>query len=50
MLLFKLEQLEQEEKKQQNNLRTLLFTWRNINYKQHSMSTIADLEAEKKNN
>jgi len=48
MLLFKLEQLEQEKKKEQNNLRALLFTWRNINYKQHSMGTILDLETEKK--
>ena len=48
MLLFKLEQVEQEEKKQQSNLRALFFTWRSINYKQHSMGTITNLEAEKK--
>ena len=48
ILLFKLEQFEQEEKEKQDSLRSLVATWRNINYKQHGMTPIAGLETEKK--
>jgi len=48
ILIFKLEQFEQEEKEKQNSLRPLVVTWRNINYKQHGMAPIAGLETEKK--
>ncbi len=48
ILLFKLEQFEQEEKEKQDSLRSLVATWRNINYKRHCMTPIAGLATEKK--
>ena len=44
ILLFKLEQFEQETKEKQGNLRSLVVTWRNTNYKRHGMTPIACLE------